>query len=352
MTPAVNLLLTAAAMATLFFLFQPQRGIYWVWARARRVTERVQLEDALKHIYDCHYTGGRATVQSLAGALQVSGNDAAQVSARLEAAGLVTSAHSGLELTAQGRQEALRVIRVHRLWERYLADQTGVDQSEWHARADEVEHRMTAADVEALAERMGDPQFDPHGDPIPSARGEMPARAGEPLNDITPGTWARIVHVEDEPAAVYAQLVAAQLYPGMLVQVLESLPDRIVIEVDQQARILAPVVAANVTVEVATERASRAATTRPLSSLALGEQATVVDISQACQGPERRRLLDLGVVPGTVVTAEMQAFSGDPTAYRIRGAMIALRQEQADSIQVERKPLLSEMDHHVEEVLS
>ena len=82
------------------------------------------------------------------------------------------------------------------------------------------------------------------------------------------------------------------------------------------------------------------------------EPDTVVDISQACQGPERRRLLDLGVVPGTVVTAEMQAFSGDPTAYRIRGAMIALRQEQADSIQVERKPLLSEMDHHVEEVLS
>lgn len=337
MTPAANLLIAAAACAAVLLLFRPRRGLYWVWARARGVTERVQLEDALKHIYDCHYTGGRATVQSLAGALQVSVNHAAQVSARLEATGLVTSAHAGLELTPQGRQEALRVIRVHRLWERYLADQTGVDQTEWHAQADEVEHRMTAADVDALAERMGDPQYDPHGDPIPSAGGEIPARAGEPLNDVIPGKWARIVHVEDEPAAVYAQLVATQLYPGMLVQVLESLPDRIVIEVAQQARILAPIVAANVTVEVLAERTPTAVTTRPLSSLAVGEQAAVVDISQACQGLERRRLLDLGVVPGTVVTAEMQAFGGDPTAYRIRGAMIALRREQADSIQVERQ---------------
>jgi len=54
------------------------------------------------------------------------------------------------------------------------------------------------------------------------------------------------------------------------------------------------------------------------------------------QGAQRRRLLDLGVVPGTVIRAELRSLSGDPVAYRIRGAMIALRRAQADGILIRR----------------
>jgi DtxR family Mn-dependent transcriptional regulator len=330
----LNLLLAAAVTAVLLVVFWPERGLYWLWAGARHTTARVQVEDALKHLYDCHYTGGRATVQSLAGALRIHGNDATRLSARLESAGLLTSADSGLELTTQGRHDALRVIRIHRLWERYLADSTGVGEAEWHARADRVEHRMTSAEADALAERMGHPIFDPHGDPIPSAQGEMPARRGQPLSGVAPGTWARIVHVEDEPEAVYAQMVAARLYPGMLIQVLDSGPDRMTLEADQEVRVLAPIVAAHVSVDVLPKQLAPARPTRPLSALEVGAQATVVDIAQACRGLERRRLLDLGIVPGTIVGAEMRGLGGDPTAYRIRGAVIALRKEQADLIHV------------------
>ncbi|MGB5999263.1 MAG: FeoA family protein, partial [Thermoanaerobaculia bacterium] len=73
-----------------------------------------------------------------------------------------------------------------------------------------------------------------------------------------------------------------------------------------------------------------------LSGLDLGQQGTVVAISPVLRGPERRRMLDLGLIPGTVVTAEIRSPGGDPTGYRIRGAVIALRQEQADQIQIER----------------
>jgi len=59
-------------------------------------------------------------------------------------------------------------------------------------------------------------------------------------------------------------------------------------------------------------------------------------LSALCRGVERRRLLDLGVVPGTVVSAELRSPGGDPTAYRIRGAMIALRRAQADLVHVQR----------------
>jgi Fe2+ transport system protein FeoA len=71
--------------------------------------------------------------------------------------------------------------------------------------------------------------------------------------------------------------------------------------------------------------------------LTLGESGTVVDVSPACQGSQRRRLLDLGVVKGTRITAELVSAAGDPVAYRIRGALIALRREQAGWIRIERQ---------------
>lgn len=75
-----------------------------------------------------------------------------------------------------------------------------------------------------------------------------------------------------------------------------------------------------------------------LVTLKLGETAKVVQILPTCQGAERRRLMDLGILPGTVITAEMKSPSGDPTAYRIRGALIGLRQEQANAIAIRRVP--------------
>ena len=75
-----------------------------------------------------------------------------------------------------------------------------------------------------------------------------------------------------------------------------------------------------------------------LSDLAPGESATVSDISALCRGRERRRLLDLGVVPGTVVQAAFRNPNGDPAAFRVRGALLALRREQSDLIHVHRLP--------------
>lgn len=73
-----------------------------------------------------------------------------------------------------------------------------------------------------------------------------------------------------------------------------------------------------------------------LDMLGLGERARVVGFSDACPVEEERRMFDLGLLPGTWVTAELKSPSGDPTAYRIRDALIALRQEQAKMILVDR----------------
>jgi DtxR family Mn-dependent transcriptional regulator len=296
--------------------------------------DRVRVEDSLKHLYDCEYAQIPATVHSLAGTLEIGRDAAARLLTRLEQMGLVKPVNQTLQLTAEGRSYALRVIRIHRLWEKYLADRTGIDESEWHRNADLKEHTMSAKDADALAARLGNPSFDPHGDPIPTAAGAMPSQRGMPLTSLQPGATARIVHVEDEPQAVYAQLVASQLVPGIALRVLQSEPDRMRIEAEMQEHVLAPVVAANLSVEPIGDALDPYTPNYRLSSLEIGQAATIVDISPACRGIERRRLLDLGVVPGTHVRAELRSPSGDPVAYRVRGAVIALREDQADLIHV------------------
>ena len=333
--PAQALLIAASLAAIAAALFWPDVGLAVRWARMLRRTERVLLEDALKHLHDDEYHGRHATVHSLAGALGVPRNRAAQLVERLESMGRVVTGEQGLRLTDEGRSDALRVVRIHRLWERYLADHSGLDRTEWHPKAERLEHTTSAEQAEVLATRTGHPLFDPHGDPIPTAGGEIVPQRGRPLHVLSPGERGRIVHVEDEPAAVYAQLVAEGFEPGLHVRVLESSKDRLRIELEGDERFLAPVVAGNVTVLQEPAPADESPRER-LSALAPGESARVVDISRACVGPQRRRLLDLGLVPGTIIEAEFAAPSGEPIAYRIRGAAIALRREQADMVQVDR----------------
>ena len=183
---------------------------------------------------------------------------------------------------------------------------------------------------------MNNPRWDPHGDPIPSADGEIAASQGLLLTELAEGLPAEIIHVEDEPQAVYAQLVAERLHLGVRVRVLESSPERIRIEADGEEHLLAPVVAANLTVAELSEDEGAVGPFSKMSEVELGEKATVVGIGAGCRGAERRRILDLGFIPGTVVEPELRSPGGDPTGYRVRGSVIALRNEQADQIRVDR----------------
>jgi DtxR family Mn-dependent transcriptional regulator len=328
----------ALAVATVV-LFWPVRGLLWRWLRAQRATEKVLLEDALKHLFDCEYQARVASLQSLSGALASSGNRTVEILARLEERELVTSVEGGYRLTSEGRRYALRVVRIHRLWERYLSDHTGLEPEAWHDEAELREHEMSPEEADELSAQMGDPLYDPHGDPIPTAGGDIVEPQGQPLSELPIGELAEIVHVEDEPAAIYAQLLAEGLAPGMRIRVMESTPRLIRFEADAEEHILAPIFAANLSVQALPQEEDMVGPYERLSVLALGESATVVGLSPQLRGPERRRMLDLGLIPGTVVGAEIRSPSGDPVGYRIRGAVIALRREQADQIRIDRRAL-------------
>jgi DtxR family Mn-dependent transcriptional regulator len=73
---------------------------------------------------------------------------------------------------------------------------------------------------------------------------------------------------------------------------------------------------------------------QPLTNLKSGQEALVVGLSPRIRGAERRRLMDLGLLPGTSIEVEMASAGSDPIAYRVRGALIALRKSQAELISV------------------
>src|SRR5690606_10572197 len=145
------------------------------------------------------------------------------------------------------------------------------------------------------------------------------------------------VHLEDEPREVFDRLVRAGLGPWMRVEVLGSAEGGVRVRTGGREHELGGMVARSVAVERLPEGAEREAGVETRAALRAGESARVVRISAACQGPQRRRLLDLGVVPGTRITAVLRSASGDPVAYEIRGALIALRREQAEWIEVRRE---------------
>lgn len=305
------------------------------WKKLSVKSKRVLIEDALKHLYDCEYNGLLCTINSIAGNLSINADESAKLVQKLESMGLVASKVNGIELTGEGRTYALKVIRIHRLWESYLADETGLTEKDWHHDAEKKEHILSEDEAENLAAKIGNPLTDPHGDPIPTSRGEMPGRKGIPISDIKIGDFAKIIHLEDEPSAIYSQLVAEGLHVGQVIQVTVANNERIKFETDGEEIILAPIFANNITVERISKKEFSQKPFRTLSELAIGEEGKVIGISKACRGQQRRRLLDLGVVPGTVIIPEIKSVGGDPTGYKIRGATIALRKNQSDKILIE-----------------
>jgi DtxR family Mn-dependent transcriptional regulator len=330
--PLNALLIGLLILAVPAVVIWPRIGLAARVKRWSQDNERVQIEDALKHLYDCEYINISCTINSIAGNLSINSDRAAKLVARLETLRLLTTSGEVLQLTAQGRSYALRVIRVHRLWERYLADETSTQEMDWHGIAEKMEHSFSPQQADKLAAQIGNPVYDPHGDPIPSSKGDVPDKKGKPLNEMLPGEFANIIHVEDEPQAIYGQILAQGLYPGMQIRMLEVSDRRIKFVANGEECILSPLIAKNVTIGLVKYEKPVEGKYKTLSSLKVGEKGTVFGIAKVLRGQQRRRLMDLGIVPGTEIEAQLESITSDPIAYKVRGSVIALRKKQADRI--------------------
>lgn len=298
------------------------------------MNKQTLVQHTLKFLAESEYDRQAVSAQSIAEKLSISSGQVDQLLKDLREAEMIET--EGLGLTARGKEYALHVLQAHRLYETYLARRTGLPESTWHKLADEKEHDLSRDDVKKLAEELGHPRFDPHGDPIPTAKGEMPVKRGKPLLGQPAGWAGRVVHVEDEPSRFYSFIVQAGITTGTLLRIVRKEADAMEIYLEGQSFLLPDVVAAQLTVVELEPGETFDETIERLSSLRIGEQAEIVGMSSLCRGQERNRLLDLGVVPGTVTMAELMNPSGSPVGYRIRGACIALRKEQADHIRIRK----------------
>lgn len=333
MNEPLVLLIIGILVALIFvILFYPNKGIIAVWKKSNYANKKILIEDALKYLYNCEYNRSNCTLNSIAGNLSISADEAADIISRLESMGLVSAKKDELELTSDGRSYALRIVRVHRLWEKYLADETSVKEDEWHLKAEELEHTLTTEQANQLAARIGNPVFDPHGDPIPSASGDIPEKKGKPLTEMKAGEFGNIIHIEDEPHSIYSQILAEGLYPGMQIRMTELSDQRMKFVANGEECILSPLIAKNITVGILKFEKQVEGKFKTLSSLKIGEEGIILGIAKSLRGQQRRRLMDLGIVPGTKIEAELESFTGDPVAYNVRGTTVALRKQQTDKI--------------------
>jgi DtxR family Mn-dependent transcriptional regulator len=292
------------------------------------------VEDALKHLLDREQQGRHASPESIAGTLDLPRAKATRLVSDMESQGLLETHGSQLHLTVEGTRWAMHIVRAHRLWERYLVDEARMPLSKIHDEAQKREHSLTEAQLNELEAALGHPTRDPHGDPIPSREGIMPTAENTPITAWQAGGPARIVHIEDEPAIAYEQILAAGLRLGQTIRIMERTPQRVVLSDGEMEYRLAPTVAANIGVAPLPASEIAIANAVSLADLSDEQQAEIVMLDDAVQGFTRRRFLDLGLTPGTKIYPELGNFFNDPRAYRIRGTLIALRKDQAAQIWV------------------
>lgn len=188
------------------------------------VSEAVQ--DYAKAIYSLHRrSGAPVSTSALAERLDVSPASASAMLKRLDSMGLVTHRpYHGTELTEAGVRVALEVIRHHRLLEAYLAEALGMSWDRVHAEAEVLEHAISPELSELIAEKLGHPTHDPHGDPIPSADGTIDEAVTIPLADVGEGQAGVFTRVSDSDPEMLRYLSQRGIAPGDRLAVLERQP--------------------------------------------------------------------------------------------------------------------------------
>lgn len=150
-----------------------------------QVNPSESVENFIKAVYSLQQQEERVSTNTLSDALNISAPSVTDMAQRLVTAGLVDyQRYKGVVLTASGREMALRVLRRHRLIELYLVRELGYALREVHEEAEKLEHAVSERFIEAIAYKLGDPNFDPHGDPIPAADGTLTQRQLMPLTEL------------------------------------------------------------------------------------------------------------------------------------------------------------------------
>ena len=175
------------------------------------------VDDYLKAIFEIAGDEGRASTVSLAKRLSVAPASVTGMLRKLaeyQPPWVEYEKLRGVRLTEPGRLRALEIIRHHRLIELFLHDSLGYSWDEVHAEAEKLEHAISETFEDRIAEKLGDPEIDPHGHPIPRKDGTIPERKEIPLLELPVGSEASVSRVSDSDPEILRYLFGLGIVPG------------------------------------------------------------------------------------------------------------------------------------------
>ncbi|MBV9454320.1 MAG: metal-dependent transcriptional regulator [Rubrobacter sp.] len=179
------------------------------------------VEDYVKAIWELAGANAAST-KEISKRLRLSGASVTNMLGRLKEMGLVNyERYHGASLTEEGCAQALRIVRRHRLIESFLLEQLGYSWGEVHEEAERLEHAVSDEFTERLAEFLGHPARDPHGDPIPRADGTLERDESFRLDEAAAGQLVRISRVNPENPSMLNYLGKHGLVPGQTLTVNE-----------------------------------------------------------------------------------------------------------------------------------
>jgi Mn-dependent DtxR family transcriptional regulator len=167
-TPGPAMAVTATVFYLLAAFFSPKKGLVFRFFQNRKLRQRIRLEDTLKQAFRLQQRGP-LTEEGLLQNLGFPKNILLQQLQILRSKDWLEKTH--LALTETGREEARRLVRAHRLWETYLANEVGLTAGQIHEDAEKYEHLLTDEILDEVDKALGYPTTDPHGSPIPARRG-------------------------------------------------------------------------------------------------------------------------------------------------------------------------------------
>jgi DtxR family Mn-dependent transcriptional regulator len=195
-------------------------------------------ENHIKCIYHLQQDSGLVNTNSLAAELQTKAASVTDMLKKLKTKKILQyEKYKGFKLTEMGKKIALSIIRKHRLWEYFLTVKLGFDWAKVHAIAEELEHISNEELIQKLDDFLGNPSFDPHGDPIPDSMGKIPTIKQYSILQLPLKKKALVSSVSNQSAEMLAMLKHYKISIGSAIQITQqfSFDNSIEIKVDKNA---------------------------------------------------------------------------------------------------------------------
>ena len=185
----------------------------------------ISVQDYIKAIYELEVAQKHPATKTLADLLGVQMASVTGMVKHLAAEGFVKHMpYRGFKVTQKGRDVALRMLRRHRLIELFLVRTLRLGWDEVHAEAERMEHAVSDGLIESINDYLGQPQFDPHGSPIPTADGKFAANRGIPIAQLKVGHKGTVAEVEDKDPVFLRYLSSLGIKIGSTVRVIAKEP--------------------------------------------------------------------------------------------------------------------------------